>query len=493
MTASARKTARHGRFRSYYEFATHRVCWFETELATPCGTQAETERKKNCVRAKLFMPERTINKLDSLLPIIRARAAELMRPGVLSIRPGYKMHQGWLTQDPAIVVTLSQGAGGVALPTIIQGISVDIRRATDVEELRFDQPDTFSKLAAHRAEFRDGAFEEIKLDAAGVETQPEVQPAADLLVAKPQIPYTAPDVALNPVTGTLPIICHASPDAGFLTLRSFLAATKKTLTVGIYDFTSKHILDEVQKNLLGKEQLQITLDNPAKNPMADQTDQETVQTLSDSLGEEFSTAWALVRSDSAIQKWIYPTAYHIKVAIRDSEAVWLSSGSWNNSNQPDMDPINDPRGSDQATARKSDRDWHVVVEHPGLAKTYEACLKHDLEVAAIQAAGGPGIQAAEPEVDVPENMLAAAAAHFTFHPTLRISDQQITITPLLTPDDGVYQPATLMLVRSAETSLYIQLQYIHPSDKDEDADFTALMNAVVDRIHAGKDVRIIMS
>lgn len=434
-----------------------------------------------------------MNELDSLLPIIRAHTAELMRPGVVSIRPGYRMQQGWPTRDRAIIVTLSQGVEDVALPAIIQGIPVDIRRATNVEELRFRQPDTYSKLAEHRAEFRDGAFEEIKLDGSGVEIQPEAQPAADLLAAKPQIPYTAPNVLLDPVTGTFPIICHASPDAGFPVLRSFLAATKKTLTVGIYDFTSKHILNEVQKDLLGKERLQITLDNPAKNPTADQTDPETIQALSQSLGEEFSSAWALVRSNSAIQKWIYPTAYHIKVAVRDSEAMWLSSGNWNNSNQPDMDPINNPTNNDQATARKSDRDWHVVVRHPGLAKTYEAFLKHDLEVAASQAAGGPGIQAAEPEMDVPEAMLINAAGHFTFHPPLHISDEQITITPLLTPDPGVYQPAMLKLVRSAETRLYIQLQYVHPSDKEEDANFTALIDAVVDRIHVGKDVRIIVS
>lgn len=51
----------------------------------------------------------------------------------------------------------------------------------------------------------------------------------------------------------------------------------------------------------------------------------------------------------------------------------------------------------------------------------------------------------------------------------------------------------LRLVQSAEKKLYIQLQYIHPSDKDEDADFTALLNAVIDRIQAGVDVRIILS
>ena len=435
-----------------------------------------------------------MNQPNNLLPLIRAHRAELIRPGVISIRPGYKIEAGWPTQTPAIVVTISQAAQ-VALPQMIEGVAVDARRATDVEELRFRQPQTFARLAAHGCEFRDGAFEEIGVNTAGAEVTPDDgRPMVDLFAAKPQIPYTAPTgVSLSPVSGRFPITCHASPDAGFPTLRSFLKKTSKTLTVGIYDFTSKHILDAVTNDLLGKQQLEITLDNPAKNPTADQTDPETRQALSASLGTEFKFAWALVRSNSAVSKWIYPTAYHIKVAVRDSEAMWLSSGNWNNSNQPDMDPINSPMASDQATARKSDRDWHVIVEHPGLAKTYEAFLKHDFDVATSQVGGGPVLQAIEPEVDVPAMFLATATASFVFHPPLRIVDELITITPLLTPDVGVYQNAMLKLIRSAATSLYIQLQYIHPSNVGADADFTALIDAVVERIHVGKDVRIIVS
>jgi PLD-like domain len=435
-----------------------------------------------------------MNKLDHLLPIIRAHAAELKKPGVASIRPGYRMQQGWPTKEPAIVVIISQDAGDDSLPRTIQGIPVDVRRPTDVEELRFREPSTFSKLAAQRTEFRVGAFAEVDPVAEAEETPARAQPAVDRSAAKPQLPYTAPKgVKLKRVSGKIAIICHASPDAGFPTLRSFLGATKSTLTVGIYDFTSRHILNEVEKNVLGKQLFRLTLDNPAKNPTADLTDSETLQALSDALGDEFKSAWALVRSNRAAQTWIYPTAYHIKVAIRDSAAMWLSSGNWNNANQPDMDPINNPNPQDQDTARKSDRDWHVIVEHPGLARTYEAFLKHDFEVAHGAAAGGPGLRAAEPEVALPEALRAAAKASFQFHPPLRIDNERVTITPLLTPDAGVYQPAMLKLIRSARTRLYIQLQYIHPSDKDEDADFTALIDAVADRIQAGVDVRIILS
>ena len=51
----------------------------------------------------------------------------------------------------------------------------------------------------------------------------------------------------------------------------------------------------------------------------------------------------------------------------------------------------------------------------------------------------------------------------------------------------------LNLLESAQNTLYIQLQYIHPSARQEDAKFTALLETVTAKIQAGLDVRIILS
>jgi subtilisin family serine protease len=76
----------------------------------------------------------------------------------------------------------------------------------------------------------------------------------------------------------------------------------------------------------------------------------------------------------------------------------------------------------------------------------------------------------------------------------------MTIQPLLTPDPGpdgetgIYVQKMLELISSARETLYIQLQYIHPSDKPEDAGFASLIKAVADQMSAGVvDVRIILS
>jgi phosphatidylserine/phosphatidylglycerophosphate/cardiolipin synthase-like enzyme len=75
----------------------------------------------------------------------------------------------------------------------------------------------------------------------------------------------------------------------------------------------------------------------------------------------------------------------------------------------------------------------------------------------------------------------------------------MTIQPLLTPDraaddrTGMYAEKMLDLISNAQSSLYIQLQYIHPSNRAEDEAFTELLNAVAARAAAGVDVRITLS
>jgi hypothetical protein len=438
-----------------------------------------------------------MTQLNSLVPIIKAHLNELKQPGVLSIRPGYKLLNDWPTDQPAIVVVVSQQAGEVNLPQSIDGIPIDVRRASDVEELRFQDPDKYIAIAQQRGEFRGGAFPEIDPVSGDGEASAEDESdfsALDLMrgaAKKPQIPYTPADVPLAPISGKISILCHASPDAGWPTLNSFLADVRSTMTVGLYDFTSKHILDAVSENLKDKKSFELVLDHPAKNPTANQTDPETVAALSDALGDEFKQTWALVRMNKDIKQYIYPSAYHIKVAVRDSGSVWVSSGNWNNSNQPEMDPIGNPGAGDQALARKSDRDWHVIIDNKDIAGQFEAYIKHDFQVASAEEEAERGVSI--PEIIVPDEFRSATVGTFQFHKPLQINDEELTITPLLTPDPSSYRPAMLKLIESAKSKLYIQLQYIHPPQDGVDEDFKALIDAVIKKIKGGLDVRIICS
>jgi phosphatidylserine/phosphatidylglycerophosphate/cardiolipin synthase-like enzyme len=227
------------------------------------------------------------------------------------------------------------------------------------------------------------------------------------------------------------------------------------------------------------------------NKTHDQTDDETREELANAFGNNLRFAWALERNDPKVDTWIYPSAYHIKVAVRDSSAFWLSSGNFNNSNQPDIDPIKDLNAA-EPYFKSCDRDWHVIVEHDGLAELFEAYLLNDLDVAEANQeapAGAQAMAAALVESAVPDLMMTAKTPRQFFAP--KVITDTMKIQPILTPDN--YAPLILKLIQSAKVSFYMQTQYITPSDKDGNEGFTALIQAIADKIKEGVDVRIILS
>ncbi|WP_460573124.1 phospholipase D-like domain-containing protein [Humibacter soli] len=488
---------------------------------------------------------------EHVLRIIDAHLDELRQPGVLSVRPGFLLQDDWITDTRAIVVTVARSTdvSSAGLPREIDSVPVDIRTASPA---KLAQLATAARAADTLAADPESTGPE-KTPGVGEATAPESaapaenvagpennagpeiaerpttwaaasEPAPDqggvavfsdekilsapLISAmlervltplakptKPQLTYSPPEgVALAPVTATIRIELSASPDSGWSVLKEFLAGTEKSLTIGLYDFTSAHVLTEFESAMSGKP-VSLVLDHPAKNPTADQTDDQTVADLDTALGSEFDQVWALERSDPHAAAWIFPSAYHIKTAVRDSNAVWLSSGNWNNSNQPDIDPVHNP--ADAAEARIRDRDWHVVIHDVALAKVFESHLLNDHAVAAQHQVAAAAAEEQEPASAEAMQLLQPLAqtppfTQFTDSTTLR---EEMTITPVLTPDAGVYVDAVRALIESAQTSLHMQFQYIEPPSKPSSATapFSALIDAVIARQKAGVDVKVIMS
>jgi hypothetical protein len=442
------------------------------------------------------MPE----DLSGLNDVISQHLAELSKPGVLSARPGYKVTSDWLTSTPAIVVTVAQKlahpAAADLVPAEVGGVPTDVRQASVAKRKELEDPQGYA--AELRLTPDQGSVPHFADEQAVGGTHPGLRPAAlasahaQLAAAtakKPQLDYSGPDgVTLDPVEADATLTLSASPDTGWPTLKDFLAGTTTSLTVGLYDFTSAHVLSAVEGDLTGK-QLRLVLDHPPKNPTADQTDPDTVADLTKTLAGEFTQAWALTRTDKDATAWIFPSAYHIKVAVRDRAAFWLSSGNWNNSNQPDIDPA--ASAADTQAARHGDRDWHVVVEQPRLAGVFEDYIQHDLTVAA--ANNGPAEQAGPP-LTPPSQGSTETPAFATFFPPKTVTGP-VRITPLLTPDPGVYTSAVKALIASATRTLYMQFQYIElPRQTDATSQaFVDLVQAVIDRQTAGVDVKVIMS
>src|SRR4051794_22805251 len=427
--------------------------------------------------------------------VIARNLGVFARPGVLSVRAGYLFTDGWPRGGrPAIVVTVADASrANSSLPEAVEGVPVEVRPASDRKRAALTGAATWPLGSPPDSGAPPVLADELRPDGSAV--PPARFEVAAAAAGKPQLSYTPPEgVPLSPVTGPVTVQACASPDAGWPVLQAFLAGVQQTLTVGLYDWTSAHVLDWFTQHLTGKT-VRLVLDHPAKNPTADQTDEQTVTALRSALDSDLSQAWALERADPLAAAWIFPSAYHIKVAVADSARVWLSSGNWNNSNQPDIDPAHN--AVDATAARSRDRDWHVVIDSPQLAATFEAYLRHDLTVAA-QHQQTPAQAAAELDAPAlaPVAILPAVEsppfAQF-FAPTT-VTDT-MTITPLLTPDPGSYAAHVQTLIASAQHTLYLQFQYIELPTGSTPASpaFTALVAAVIDRQRAGVDVRIVMS
>lgn len=463
------------------------------------------------------MSKKTAPTAAAIDKIIRQHLAKLKKPGVLTVRPGFEIANHQLTGKPAIVATVHTKTSSLSaqqlLPNSVAGVAVDVREATPQQRLRAHDPaaaaltETFGRpenkeptwpfereLPSGRTLDDPKSATQQALQQHAIQ-QPEVAKALSAKQKKPQLPYVpASNEPLIPLQTTTTITAHASPDAGFATLSKFIQATKKSLIVGMYDFTSGPILSLFKNVLSGQKTLQMVLDNPPPNDTRNQTDAVTVTELNAALGSRSSIVRALSRSDTLVSAWMFPFAYHIKVIVRDNSALWLSSGNLNNSNQPDA----------ASPPKTEDRDWHVIIEDPKLAGLFAAYLNQDfasakpeqltssslLEAAVSDAAAK--LAAETNPIPPPAVTTTSAVAAKTF------TNLAVRITPLLTPDNlpgnpaqGQYLTQMLSLIGSAKKSLYIQLQYIEASAAA--GDYANLLKAIAGRIAAGVDVRLIES
>ena len=460
---------------------------------------------------------------------ITKHMSSLKKPGVLFVRPGFEIANHRLTGSSAVVATVhakkKQLPQGDALPTHIAGIPVDVREATPQQRLRAKDPVAAAVTDAFgRPENRDPVWPLEREMPSGTPTsspksseQKTLKAAATKSTAahralsanakKKNIPYVPASVPLRPVTGTMTITAHVSPDAGLVTLEDFLGGTQKSLVVGMYDFTSGTILQHFESALTGKRTLQMVLDNPAPNPTRDQLDSQTVDSLNQQLGARAQIVRAAVRSDSAVTEWIFPYAYHIKVIVRDGSTFWLSSGNLNNSNQPVL----------ASPPHTEDRDWHVIVDNAELAGVFSAYINQDFisakpgqipvapdESAAIRDANLKLVAETDPSpAPAPPQALSSKGLPKNGVAAKVFKDVHVTVTPLLTPDTipgrpsaGQYQTQMLALIKSATKTLYIQLQYIESSGGHTDqssTDYAELLTAVADRVKNGVDVKMIQS
>ena len=393
------------------------------------------------------------------------------RPDVLRVRLGWVFRDGWITDERALVVTVRrkltpaelQAAGRELLPETFQGLPVEVTGPTPEDLLRLVYgPELVEDLLAEST------------------------------AAASAIRYAPPaDVKLRRYTARMRVAAHVSPDAGWRELAAFLGPTRRQLIVGMYDFGARHIVAALQAvgQRAGFAKLTLVMQKGASIGHGTKTDDlddaEVVETLRETLAERFAHAWVRI---GAVNGWV-ASSYHIKVAVRDERAAWLSSGNWQSSNQPPADPLAE-QPPDRKWLTRYNREWHVVIEHAGLSRTLAAYLRHDYEhnLGAVRTVAEE--LPAWPELLVAEQTVATsldAAATWRYFPPYDVL-RRVTVRPLLTPDN--YHRHVLALVRGAREELLIQNQTFKAPKAGEDA-LRALVDAVIARQRVGVRVKII--
>jgi hypothetical protein len=414
----------------------------------------------------------------------------LKLPNVVSVRAGYKFTGGQITGFPAVVVAVDRKRDGLPReqqipPVLPDGVLTDVAVA-DPDEL---------------------------LEAAGMAEVTQLRPPllieqiqadlteAEVLEVVPQITYKPPaNATLKPVTGPMVVTCHVSPDAGWGVLRPFLEGTREEMTLGMYDFTAPHIYQAVRsllrdsevawKQTLGPNESLPTEDDVDSTKADDKTEASIIRGLQRVAPDRFETTFAHVGTGQT-----FASAYHIKVAVRDREAVWLSSGNWQSSNQPAMDFLGPE--ADRKLIPRYNREWHAVVENQDLADTFRRYLEHDFQTAeetpelALEAAA-----VALPDLLIPVDELLeqerGAVALEVFPPARFVFGRQnpLTVQPILTPDN--YLEIVLDLLRQRPRQrLYFQNQSLNPV-KSPTPEWKELMRRLADYSQEESlDVRII--
>lgn len=389
------------------------------------------------------------------------------RPDVLEVRWGYVFDDGEITKARALVVKVRQrktpaalGEAGVdPLPGTFSGFPVEVTGPTAEDLVALDNgvagPELFGRIA-------DIAQE---------------------------ITYHPPEgVPLEQVTGRMRVFAHLSPDIGWPSLKQFLAGTRERLVVGMYDFGAEHIVEAIEdlgrKRAFKKMTLTMrehgSLDDGVKKDDLDNA--EAAKQIADVLKGKFECAFVTL---GTVNGWV-ARAYHIKVAVRDGSAFWLSSGNWQSSNQPDIAPLNAQPPS-ITPLRTYNREWHVIVEHAALSATLQAYLVNDFANNPLSTS--EAVLPPMPDLFVPDfqSGLEAAPAFRYFAPFDETRD--FTVTPILTPDAFV-EPVVAM-IEAATSEILIQNQTFDAPKRGQ-ADLARLIDAIIAKQQQGVSVRVII-
>ena len=293
------------------------------------------------------------------------------------------------------------------------------------------------------------------------------------------LPYPRlPAEALGPRQVTGRILAYASPDSTYFVTRELLRSARRSIVIGIYDFSAGYMKDELKRAMRRGVAVTLMLDT-------NQDDDPNLFSELRALGADCEKA----PSRSSRNPIAYFGNAHEKIIVVDGEIVMIQSGNWSENSIP----FNEGNGVVVGQFAEGNRDMGLAIESRELAGFFAELVERDMRLAR----GAPP-DAAPPEAPAlvaipaestfferaPDLVPPRLFASLTFQP-----DRPVTITPVITPEN--FESHLVRLLRSAERSIRIEQQYIRGGQPAVEALLDAIAAARDD--HPDLDIRIIVS
>jgi phosphatidylserine/phosphatidylglycerophosphate/cardiolipin synthase-like enzyme len=267
-------------------------------------------------------------------------------------------------------------------------------------------------------------------------------------------------------------IAFASPDSTYAVTKPLIDGARKSILIGIYDFTAEYMQELLEKAMRRgvKVALMLDLDNRSgETPLFE----------------------ALVRHgcegvpapSCASENARYFASSHEKVIVIDDEWTLVQSGNYSDSSIPQNE--HDGR-SDPADWIPGNRDMGIAVQSKPLAAFFTKLLRADMELElnapeAVRARRQRGV--AELLEAAPANMPGQLFPSRSLKPS-----GAIKVLPILSPDN--YMDAIPAWLRTARASIEIEEQYIRTAQEQIGELLTAIASTVDEY---GVQVRIVLA
>ncbi|HET8541017.1 MAG TPA: phospholipase D-like domain-containing protein [Anaeromyxobacter sp.] len=278
---------------------------------------------------------------------------------------------------------------------------------------------------------------------AGVPLAPGGAPAAIELVPRQCTlqPYAKRAIPAFTVTGRA--VAYASPDSTYAVTRRLIERAKRSILVGIYDFTASYVKEHLLEAMERGVRVSLMLDIDGQGERA----------LFDDLARHGAEC---VPAPSCASDFVHQFASsHEKVIVIDDAWTLVQSGNYSNNSIP----RNEGDGVVDGAFRFGNRDMGIAVESKELAKFFTEVLRADMKVELLgEGVEGVAERAAQPETGL---LQSAPRKRPKLVPSLALDLSRAKIQPVLTPDN--YMDVVPDLLAGAKETILIEQQYIKPS------------------------------